>query len=175
MPKLKVIHFDLGRSEGLILAADFDVLIDEDGPVNQLSYKVHFYARNKHKQIVDEKRVDLGDCFRKPNSFVVADKFHKGYKQVFISLQYGGINSYLFAFKNRKFYTAYINDLARIHARVLPSRRHAWKIEESDNIVHKILNEEDTNSRVKDHMVYQTWIITPRSNPLLKVALPGEN
>ena len=168
----KVDHFDLGQTSGLELTADFDVDIDENGPVNQLAYKVHFLAKNKDGQVVDEKRVDLGRCFRKPNAFVVADKFHQGYKQVFISLQYGGVSSFLFAFKNKKFYTAFLNDQARVHVRVLPSSKPVWRVEESDSTWHQTLDEEATNSRVEDKMVYQTWTITPKSKPIVRLAAP---
>ena len=89
----KVIHFELGQADGLTLTADFSVHIDDSVPANQLAFHAHFYARDSRNQIVDVKHVDLGPCFRKPNSFIVADKFRKGYKQVFISLKYGGISS----------------------------------------------------------------------------------
>lgn len=68
-----------------------------------------------------------------------------------------------------------MNDEARIYAKVLPSKRRGWTIEESDSLVHQNLDVSAANGRAKNGMAYQTWIINPESKPLLKIGAPDEH
>jgi hypothetical protein len=166
----KVIHFDLGKVDGLTLTADFDVDVHDQLPVLELGYKLHLFAKDSQRRIVDRKDVDLYLCFREPNSLIVEDRFKKGYKQVFVSLQYGGIVSYLFAFKNRKFYTAFASNAGRVYTRALKSRPGTWLIEESDNVIHYTILEGNAGNGRKGNMEYAKWRISPRTKPILHVS-----
>lgn len=171
--ELKTKHFDLGSVDGLSLTADLDIKVsyDQDSPkfYGQL-FHVRFVAKGPSGQIVNEKQVDLGQCFRSPNSLIVEDRFGAGYKQFFISLQYGGISSYLFGFRDRKFYTAYMNNQARIIVQPLPSKNGTWRIKESDNMVHKSLFPDEANGGRTGNMDWMIWRLGPRSRPMLKLA-----
>ncbi len=165
-------HFDLGISNGLRLTLDLEIDIEYSAPFRFLYYKAHFYAQDTNGSIVDEKFVDLGETSDNPRALILEDRFRQGYKQFFISFHLGSTQSYLFAFRNGKFYTAFINNRARVGVRALPGKPGTWVLEESEARKWAGRVERKPNVRITKSAVYTTWLLNSRSNPIIEVQYP---
>lgn len=160
----KVKHFDLGKVDGLTLSVDLDIDVTYNAaPYITQDYHARFVALDSKGAKIDEKLVNLGTATNKLENFLIEDRFCKGYKQLFISLHYRVTWSYLFGFRNRKFYTAFYG----MNGRVLPSRSGTWKLEDSyprrGMRVLAAPNVEMTKTSVS-----WTWLLTPQSKPLIR-------
>ncbi|MBS1703857.1 MAG: hypothetical protein JST12_19495 [Armatimonadetes bacterium] len=171
LPKLEAEHYDLGKSEGLALSLDLDIEVEESAPYKELTYAAHFCARDSKGGIVDEKRVELGMTTDEPEGFHVEDRFGKGYKQVFISLHFASIRSYLFAFKDRHFYAAFVDDCARDNVKVLKSRCGAWKLDVSKARKNYVREAEHPKAKLTTTSISRTFIVEPDTKPLINTDL----
>ena len=160
----RIVRYDLGKSDGLVLSVDLKLESTYMDPFRDTTYHAHFFAKDKNGRIVDEKFVDLGADTDDPESLVVEDRFHQGYKQFFISLHQGRTASYLFAFRNRKFYTAYICEHGRVNVSVAKGKAGTWKLEESWWKWGRIRPGQDQEKIP----VEATVILTPSSKPAVR-------